>query len=34
MDIVPVRRDGTGRPVAVGLIEVVDIDRWHSWSGD
>ena len=32
MDIVPVRRDGTGRLVAIGLIEIVDIDGADRWS--
>lgn len=36
VDIVPVRRDGTGRLVAIGLIAIVDIDgedRWSTISG-
>jgi len=36
VDIVPVRRDGTGRLVAIGLIQIVDIegeDRWSTISG-
>jgi Domain of unknown function (DUF4916) len=36
VEIVPVRRDGTGRLVAVGLIEVRDltgVDRWSLISG-
>ena len=32
MDIVPVRRDGTGRLVAIGLIEIVDTDGADRWS--
>jgi hypothetical protein len=32
MDIVPVRRDGTGRLVAVGLIEVMDVDGVQRWT--
>lgn len=32
VDIVPVRRDGTGRLVAVGLVEVVDVDGHERWS--
>jgi len=36
VDVVPVRRDGTGRLVAIGLIEIVDSDgaeRWTTISG-
>lgn len=32
VDLVPVRRDGTGRLVAVGLIEVVDTDGEERWT--
>ncbi len=32
MDIVPVRRDGTGRLVAVGLVEVVAVDGRERWA--
>ncbi len=32
MDVIPVRRDGTGRLVAVGLIEVVDTDGEERWT--
>lgn len=32
VDIVPVRRDGTGRLVAVGLIEIVDTDGENRWT--
>jgi hypothetical protein len=37
VDMVPVRRDGTGRLVAIGLIEIVDADgeeRWTTISGE
>jgi hypothetical protein len=32
VDVVPVRRDGTGRLVAVGLIKVVDADGDDRWT--
>ena len=32
MDVIPVRRDGTGRLVAVGLIEFVDSDGERRWT--
>ena len=32
VDVVPVRRDGTGRLVAVGLIEIVDTDGENRWT--
>ena len=32
MDVVPVRRDGTGRLVGVGLVEVADSDGQPRWT--
>ena len=32
VDIVPVRLDGTGRLVAIGLIEVMDFDGMQRWT--
>ena len=32
VDVIPVRRDGTGRLVAVGLIEVADTDGEQRWT--
>ena len=32
MDMVPVRRDGTGRLVGVGLIEVADVEGRPHWT--
>ena len=32
VDVIPVRRDGTGRLVAVGLIEFVDSDGERRWT--